>query len=178
MEEKERYELKVYSNSFDDSEVYDYAIIDNKNEYCLNTFQDYVDLLNQQDNEIKLWKIKAEHTLKCYQEQSAKDLKTIYDYAEENQQLKEQLSNEEQSHDLCIISFEEKIEKLRKQIKFESDARKRFKRENQQLKQSQRMLAVDELIKLRRQFFDLLLFSSFCILSPIIDEQIKKLMEN
>ena len=146
MEDKERYELKVYSNSFDDSEVYDYAIIDNKNEYCLNTFQDYVDLLNQQDKEIK--------------------------------KLKEQLSNEEQSHDLCIISFEEKIEKLRKQIKFESDARKRFKRENQQLKQSQRMLAVDELIKLRRQFFDLLSFSSFCILSPIIDEQIKKLMEN
>ena len=53
----------------------------------------------------------------------------------ENQQLKEQLSNEEQSHDLCIKSFEEEIEKLRKQIKFESDVRERFKRENHQLKQ-------------------------------------------
>lgn len=49
-------------------------------------------------------------------------------------------------------------------------------KENKQLKQSQRMLAVDELIKLRKRFFDLFLLPTFNSLSPIIDEQIKKLM--
>lgn len=67
----------------------------------------------------------------------------------EIKQLKEQLSNEEQSHDLCIKSFEEETEKLRKQIKFESDARERFKRENQQLKQTQNQTAIRELEKVK-----------------------------
>lgn len=53
----------------------------------------------------------------------------------ENMQLKQQLSYEENAHDLCIDRFNEECEKLRKQIKFESEARERFKLENQQLNQ-------------------------------------------
>lgn len=48
--------------------------------------------------------------------------------------------------------------------------------ENQQLKQSQKQFAINELLKLRKQFFDLFLYSTFDVLRPIIDEQIKKLM--
>lgn len=65
---------------------------------------------------------------------------------------------------------------MRKQIKFESEARERFKQKNEQLKQSQRMFAIDELVKLRKRFFDLFLLPTFNSLSLIIDEQIKKLM--
>lgn len=82
------------------------------------------------------------------------DYLKIKELEEENQQLKEQLSNEEQSHDLSIKSFEEEMEKLRKQIKFESDARERFKHKNQQLKQSQKQLALDEFEKLKDFFLE------------------------
>lgn len=49
-------------------------------------------------------------------------------------ELKETLFYEQQSHDLCIKDFEEETNKLRKQIKFESDARKRFLKEVKRLK--------------------------------------------
>lgn len=44
-------------------------------------------------------------------------IKLLNQQDKEIKKFKEQLSNEEQSHDLCIISFEEEIEKLGKQIK-------------------------------------------------------------
>lgn len=136
--------------------------------YCFN--KSIVKLLNQQDARIKeLEKENQKANIKNY-------LTDYYLVEKENQQLKEQLSNEEQSHDLCIKSFEEETEKLRKQIKFESDSRERFKRKNQQLKQAQKQLAIVELVKLRKQFFDMFLLTTFDVLRPIIDEQIKKLM--
>lgn len=62
-------------------------------------------------------------------------VKLLNQQDKEIKRLKEQLSNEEQLHHMCIKSFEEETEKLRKQIKFESDARERFRQENQQFKE-------------------------------------------
>lgn len=62
-----------------------------------------------------------------------------------NKELEQSLHFEEQGHNLSIQYFEEKTDKLRKQIKFESDARKRFKEENQILKYSQNQVAIKEL---------------------------------
>ena len=50
-------------------------------------------------------------------------------------ELEEALKNEEQLHDLCIEDNQKDKDFLRKQIKFESDARNRFMKENQKLKQ-------------------------------------------
>ena len=47
--------------------------------------------------------------------------------------------------------------------------------ENQQLKQSQKQFAINELLKLKKQFFDKFIFPTFDVLSHIIDEQIKKI---
>lgn len=47
--------------------------------------------------------------------------------------------------------------------------------ENQQLKQAQKQLAIDELVKLKQQFSTLFLYSTFKVLKPIIDNQIEKL---
>ena len=134
MEEKERYEYFFGTNTIKDNKT--------------NQFYDcVVDLLNQQDKQIK--ELEEENNfLEKRNEELIIDRRDIClernDIFEENQQLKEQLSNEEQSHDLCIKSFEEETEKLRKQIKFESDARERFKRENQQLKQSLKEIMKNE----------------------------------
>lgn len=49
--------------------------------------------------------------------------------------LREQLAEKEKEHELLIDQFEEETEKLRKQIKQESDARKRFVEEVKNLKQ-------------------------------------------
>ncbi len=54
---------------------------------------------------------------------------------DEVEELKKQLHFEEQGHDLSIQYFEEETNKLRKQIKSESDARKRFVEEVKNLKQ-------------------------------------------
>ena len=67
---------------------------------------------------------------------------------EEVEQLKQQLLDEERAHDLCIDRFNEECEKLRKQIKFESDARERFK-------QSQNQKAIEVLEKLKNNIWDL-----------------------
>lgn len=57
---------------------------------------------------------------------------------ETTDELKQQLSDEEKSHDFCI----EECEKLRKQIKFESEARERFE-------QSQNSKAIEVLEKVK-----------------------------
>ena len=107
--------------------------------YCAN--KTIVKLLNQQDEEIE--DLQNDNEWLCGERQKLR--KYVDGLIKENQQLKEQLKNEEQSHDLCIKSFEVETDKLRKQIKFESDARKRFVAANQQLKQSRKQLAVSVL---------------------------------
>ena len=81
-----------------------------------------------------------------------------------------------------IQQFEEKNKKLDKRGAKNFDAymkcSKKYTKlldENLQLKQTQRTFAIDELVKLRKKFFDLFLFSTFNVLSPIIDNQIKEL---
>ena len=87
----------------------------------------------------------------------------------ENVLLKQQLSDEEKAHDLCIDSFNEECEKLRKQIKFESDARERFK-------QSQNQKAIEVLEKVRQLFMNGIdnLFTRNYVCN-IVEIQIKKL---
>lgn len=99
------------------------------------------------DNEIKQYISKPDLPLKEHyrilcdllNQQSAR----IKELEEENQQLRQQLSDEENAHDLCIDSFNEECEKLRKQIKFESEARVRFK-------QSQNQKAIKVIESIRR----------------------------
>lgn len=87
--------------------------------YCAN--KTIVKLLNQLDARIK----ELEEALK--KANTNNYLTDYYLVEKENQQLKQQLSYEENAHDLCIDRFNEECEKLRKQIKFESEARERFK---------------------------------------------------
>ena len=70
----------------------------------------------------------------------------IKELEEENKQLKQQLSYEEITHDLCIESFNDECEELSKQIKFESEARER-------LKQSQNSKAIEVLEKVKNELF-------------------------
>lgn len=123
MEEKERYTIE----SFEIEEPP--VIFDNKTQQIILTLVDYnydeithlKDLLNHYFKRIK--ELKKEN-----QKANIKNYLTDYYLVEkENQQLKQQLSDEEKAHDFCIDSFNEECEKLRKQIKFESEARERFK---------------------------------------------------
>lgn len=123
MEEKERYTIE----SFEIEEPP--VIFDNKTQQIILTLVDYnydeithlKDLLNHYFKRIKeLEKENQKANIKNY-------LTDYYLVEKENQQLKQQLSDEEKAHDFCIDSFNEECEKLRKQIKFESEARERFK---------------------------------------------------
>lgn len=71
---------------------------------------------------------------------------------EENKKLKDALKNEEEAHDLCINHYTEAMEDLRKQLKFECDARNRFVKRVSQLNESQNVVAIEELNKLRRLY--------------------------
>lgn len=62
-------------------------------------------------------------------------------------EVKEELAEKEKEHELLIDQFEEETEKLRKQIKQESDARKRFVNVVKELKQSQNQTAIAKLQK-------------------------------
>ena len=119
MEEKNRY---IYTKI---DGYYWIKDIETNENYCVD--KKIVNLLNQQDKEIKTLKTKFEDRKKfCIsQVKCLQDL--INKLLEDNQQLKQQLSYEENAHDLCIDSFNEECEKLKKQIKFESEARERFK---------------------------------------------------
>lgn len=137
---------------------------------------DYNKHFNELIEENQQLKEKYDNLYKCYQKTSQEDLKDKYDLAEENQQLKQQLSDEEKAHDLCIDHFNEECEKLRKQIKFESEARERFKQENQQLKQSQNQKAIAVLEKIKCFYLyegDCSLIDG-CELEEFIDNQIKE----
>lgn len=162
---KERYKIKL----IDEDPMY-FDLYDNLKKKYFESPNDVVKVLNLQDARIK----ELEEALK--KANTNNYLTDYYLVEKENQQLKQQLSYEENAHDLCIDRFNEECEKLRKQIKFESEARERFKLENQQLKQAQKQLAIDELVKLRKKFLDMFLFSTFDALSSFIDEQIKKLI--
>lgn len=90
--------------------------------------------------------------------------KRIKELEEESQQLKERISKQ----------FD-KIQTLTKTCDVEKEFGDKMALENRELKQSQKKLALNELVKLRRQFFDLFLYPTFDVLSSIIDKQIEKL---
>ena len=126
---KERYKMKL----IDEDPMY-FDLYDNLKKKYFESPNDIVKVLNQQDTRIK----ELEEALK---KANINNYLTDYYLVEkENQQLKQQLSDEEKAHDFCIDSFNEECEKLRKQIKFESEARERFK-------QSQNQNAIEELEK-------------------------------
>lgn len=86
---EKRFELK-HDKIFVD--VYDNELNSNR----IMDAEEIFDLFNEQNEKIKelekdvnLWKSKAEHMLNVWKDQSAKDLKKIYDFAEEIQQLKQ-----------------------------------------------------------------------------------------
>ena len=84
---------------------------------------------------------------------------------EENKQLKERISIKMEELHIAYCGIEE--------VKTKNG---NLKAEIQQLKQSQKQFAINELLKLRKQFFDKFIFPTFDVLRPIMDEQIKKLM--
>lgn len=111
------------------------------------------DLLNEQDEKIKeleadvdLWKSKAEHMLKICKNQSAKDLKKIYDFAEENQQLKQEVKQLKSDCSMYksanYLINDIGIDKAR-EIMFQSEKK---------LKQSQNSKAIEVLEKVREIF--------------------------
>lgn len=78
----------------------------------------------------------------CYDEINKEFLSAIKDWKRlveiektGKEQLKQQLEDKEKEHELLINDFEEETEKLRKQIKQESDARERFVEEVKNLKE-------------------------------------------
>lgn len=117
MEEKERYKYYTETNQIYDSEedeLYAYNLNNNKIISILNQqdkrikelntklveemelsaerrqiIEDLTIENNQQDKEIEELKEKYNKLYECYKEQSQKDLKTIYEYVNENQQLKQ-----------------------------------------------------------------------------------------
>lgn len=113
---KERYKIKLIG---DDPMFFD--LYDNLNKKYFESPNEIVKVLNQQDARIK----ELEEALK--KANTNNYLTDYYLVEKENQQLKQQLSYEENAHHLCIDRFNEECEKLRKQIKFESEARERFK---------------------------------------------------
>lgn len=113
---KERYKMKL----IDEDPMY-FDLYDNLKKKYFESPNDIVKVLNQQDTRIK----ELEEALKKANINNY--LSDYYLVERENQQLKQQLSDEEKAHDFCIDSFNEECEKLRKQIKFESEARERFK---------------------------------------------------
>ena len=91
----------------------------------------------------------------------------------ESYYLKQQLAEKDKEHELLIDKFEEETEKLIKQIKQESDARKRFVEANKQLKQLQNQTAIAELEKVKEYNRGLVYSSS--LIDKFIDKQIKSL---
>ena len=144
--EKERYELQEIS---EDGFFYWY-LKDNDTKLLkpIVDLHNCVKLLNQQDARIKELE-EQNKNLEYARQLSYKSLLGVeddyQDLKQENKQLKQQLSDEEKAHDLCIDRFNEECEKLRKQIKFESDARERFK-------QSQNQKAIEVLEQLVKYF--------------------------
>lgn len=129
MEEKERYEFKY------NEKIMKHYMFDNLTKTQLG-YEDITNLLNQQDKENQQLKalLKATEITDIHNELA--DLQINNEWLEkENQQLKQQLAESEEEHELLINQFEEETEKLRKQIKQESDARKRFVEEVKNLKQ-------------------------------------------
>lgn len=53
MEEKERYELKYVDNGFNLCEEYEPAVVDTSKNRYLEKYTEIVDLLNQQDKQLK-----------------------------------------------------------------------------------------------------------------------------
>lgn len=135
-----------------------YIVIENFGRYIIhdNECDKYYSLLGK-DNSQNLKKLLDQQDARIKELEEALKKANINNYLtdyylveKENQQLKQQLSDEEKSHDLCIDHFNEECEKLRKQIKFESEAREKFKQKNQQLKQSQYQRAIEVLKAIRR----------------------------
>ena len=172
MEEKERYYSLIDCNG--NFELRDYG--SNREFHSLYELDD---LLNQQDKRIKELEEKVNRIseINLYNRDLAKNsIKDVIGLRQENRTLKEQLKNEEQSHDLCIKSFEEETDKLRKQIKFESDARKRFVAANKKLKQSKKQLAIEKLKELR-YFIDIVPSNDYGVLFEIKNKIIEQLEE-
>lgn len=124
MEEKERYEL-LDDNCIYDNELKEYVVSPT---LSMRTYlETLTKLFNQRDTRIK-------------------------ELEKENKQLKQQLSDEKEAHELCISHYTEAMEDLRKQLKFECDARNRFVKRVSQLNESQNVVAIEELNKLRRLY--------------------------
>ena len=89
----------------------------------------------------------------------------------ENQRLKE-----ENGYIIFSDGYDENGNEVHKQefVKYKDKFKGLFE-ENKKLIQSQKQLAIDELVKLKQQFSTLFLYSTFKVLKPIIDNQIEKL---
>ena len=169
---EERYELQEI---FEDGFFYWY-LKDNDTKLLkpIVDLHNCVKLLNQQDARIKELE-EQNKNLEYARQLSYKSLLGVeddyQDLKQENKQLKQQLSDEEKAHDLCIDRFNEECEKLRKQIKFESDARERFK-------QSQNQKAIEVLEKVRQLFMNGIdnLFTRNYVCN-IVEIQVEKLKE-
>lgn len=139
MEEKERYRYIVATNKLYDSqedELYFYNINSNK----------VISILNQQDREIKQLK-KELSKYKSYKttEERIRDLENLYsDYKKENQQLNEHIKELE-----LLLRADKKMESCTLK------AFEKLKQENQQLKQSQKQLAISELKKVKKSVLEI-----------------------
>ena len=161
MEEKERYTIE----SFEIEEPP--VIFDNKIQQIILTLVDYnydeithlKDLLNHYFKRIK----ELELLLKADKKIETNSLNGFEKLRQENQQLKDQVKK----------AYQEGL--LQKQFDKDMEIQE-LKDKIDQLKQSQKQLAIDELVKLRMKFLDMFLFSTFDVLSSFIDEQIKKLI--
>ena len=71
----------------------------------------------------------------CYDEMFKSGNTIIRSFTNKIAELQKQLEEKDKEHELLINDFEEETENLRKQIKRESDARKRFVKKVEELKQ-------------------------------------------
>ena len=164
MEEKERYYSLIDNNG-------NFELRDYKSNKDIHSLYELDDLLNQQDKRIK----ELELLLNAYKKMKTNSVKGFEKLKQENQQLKQQLKDKEHSHDLCIQHFEEETDKLRKQIKTESDARERFVEKVKQLKQTQKehiINILEYIMSLCRNGISV--YYSLKYVCTIIENQIKK----
>lgn len=158
MKEKERYSLE----EFDDVD-WELAIVDNKLGKSL-IFEEIKNLLNYQDREInrlvkmlytttkhadklneenQQLKTKYDNLYKCYQKTSQKDLKDKYNLAEKNEKLKAEKER-----------LKEKISTQLQNNADNVDFMENQRREIEQLKRSQKELAISELEKVENILWD------------------------
>ncbi len=169
MEEKERYKLESPNGTF--SHIHDTEL----DEWFLNR-QPITELLNKQDKQIKALEEKNKVDDFWHSAYQGKQLEYDQVYAElrkeyeENQQLKQTLENLQKLNGETII--------LNRTVTKDSQI---LEKEIEQLKQSQKQLAIGELEKVKERFgykHNTQLVVSSRYLCEFIDNQIKDLKEN